>query len=48
MNKKEFLVLTPRQWLALVILGLIACVFAGGGILLGSWFNYVTTGVWFF
>jgi len=36
-----------KEFFALIIIGLIASVFAGGGILIGAYFNFITTGVWF-
>jgi len=45
MTIKEFInwkVLKP-----LLLLLFITAIFAIGGILLGTYFNYITTGVWF-
>lgn len=43
----KFEVGDPKDAIAVIILIIITAIFSGGGVLLGAWFNYVTTGVWF-
>jgi len=40
--------MTWKQWLVLAMLLMVVAVFAVGGTLIGAYFNYVTTGIWFF
>jgi len=39
--------ITWQQWIILFVLLFLVATFAVGGIMLGAWFNYITTGVWF-
>ena len=39
--------MTWKQWLILFGLLCVVAIFAGGGVILGAYFNFVTTGVWF-
>ena len=40
--------MTWKQWVALAILLFITMLFAGGGVIIGAWLKYLTTGIWLF